>query len=174
MCDASRPEPVEQLREIYVRFGISAQYAQNVETLIIGVLKLAERARRPSVTESELADLDARMSHDTLGQLLKELRSKIAVDAGLEERLTTALVIRNRLIHHWFRLNAGNLLFEAGRHRCLADLQAIADHLSGTLEALHPIVDEYFRRIGWSREDVERGLEALMRLEVPGGPDFVV
>lgn len=174
MSETLQPEPVEQLREIYVRFGICAQYAQNIEILFIAVLKLAERARRPSITEPELADLDGQMSRDTFGRLLKKLRSKVALETGLEERLTKALSIRNRLIHHWFGLNAGNLLSEEGRYRCLADLQAMADHLSGTLKALHPIIDEYFRRIGWSREDVERGLETLMRLEVPGGPDFVV
>ena len=174
MRDASGHEPVEQLREIYVRFGISAQYAQNVETLIIGVLKLAERARRPNITEAELAALDGQLSTHTLGRLLKELRSKVLVDAGLEESLTKALSMRNRLIHCWFGFNVDNLLSEEGRYHCLTDLQAIAEHLSETLESLHPIVDEYFQRIGWSREDVQRRLNALMQLEVPGGPDFVV
>ena len=172
MQQASSRDPEDQLREIYTCFGISAQYAQNLETWVIAVLKLAARARNFDIANEELAELDEQLSTRTLGRLLRELRSQVTVDGPMEADLAKALAIRNLLIHRWFHLNASNLMSERGRLVCLTELRAMADHLSDAVGALRLLVEEYFRRIGWSAEDVDRGLAFVLRSELPEGPDF--
>lgn len=164
--------PKEQLREIYTHFGVCSQYGQNLETLVVGVLKLAARTARPNITTGELAELDSELSARTLGRLRQQLRQRVTVAADLDAKLGKALATRNHLVHHWFGVNAGNLMSAAGRSTCLVNLGATEDILAQALESLWPVVHEYFGKVGWSPEQVQQALSALMKAEVPDGPDF--
>lgn len=164
--------PKDQLRDIYTRFGVCSQYAQNLETLAVAVLKLVARAKRPDITTHELAELDAVLSAHTMGRLLRQLREKATVDRDLEARIDKALKVRNRLVQRWFGENATNFMSQTGRRTCLAELSKTEKLLAQALDSLWPVVHEYFSKVGWSPEDVERALSAIMQAEVPDGPDF--
>jgi len=166
--------PKEKLRDIYTRFGICSQLAQNLETLIVAVLKLVARSKKPDITTTELAELDAELSAHTMGYLLSELRQKATVDHELEALLNKALKVRNRLAHRWFGENATNLMSQPGRSTCLVELSQTKKFLNQALNSLLPVVHEYFNKIGWSFADVERALSVVMQAEVPDGPDFSV
>lgn len=164
--------PEEQLREVYTRLGVCSQYGQNLETLIVGVLKLTVRAKRPDITTGELGELDSELSTHTLGRLLQRLREGVVVPDDLGAKLRKALSTRNHLVHHWFGAHAANLMSQTGRNICIADLGASETILVGALESLWPVVHEYFGKVGWSANQVEQALAALMKAEVPDGPDF--
>ncbi len=164
--------PEEQLREIYTRFGVCSQYGQNLETLVVAVLKLAERATKPEISTEELLGLDAELCAHTMGRLLKDLRSRVVIKADLDANLAEALKVRNHLAHRWFGVNASNLMSQTGRRACLAALSATEDVLVKALDSLWSAIHEYFTKLGWSPDDVQRALSALMHAEVPDGPDF--
>jgi len=140
--------------------------------LIVGVLKLAAQTARPDITTGELAELDSELAAHTLGRLLQRLREGVTIPADLDAKLRKALATRNHLVHQWFAVNARNLMSAAGRSTCLADLGASEDILVQALESLWPVVHEYFAKVGWSPEQVQQALAALMKAEVPDGPDF--
>ena len=117
-------DPEDQLREIYMRFGVSAQYAQNLENLVALVLEWD----RPTRQRAAL-NLDPLFYRQTLGQLVKDLKARVPMSADLEKQLVDALGKRNYLIHRYFSENAHRLMTANGRAYCLSELASIAEHL---------------------------------------------
>ena len=102
---------------------------------------------------------------ETLGRLIRNLKSVASVPADLEGLLAKALKRRNFLTHHFFRERAEMFMSREGREKMIEDLksaQQLFDAADERLtqvatplrekyglsdERLQPFMDEYFKKI---------------------------
>jgi hypothetical protein len=137
-------EGMPERYELYAKFGITAEAAQLFET-DLGTLILALRGIENDwhvVPDGEAARsvLDG-IERSTLGKLLKLLGGYIKLEGGLEDKFSSALVARNRLMHGWFEGHNFKIQTEVGRAEMIDDLDNLhaelfnAWQLAGMLSA---------------------------------------
>jgi hypothetical protein len=90
--------PEEQTHQTLQRIGAALIGVQFVEHLIGICLDLVFKPP-PSLSAQDLENLGILERHETLGRLLRELRTEVEVDPELVEYLNEFLDQRNRLVH---------------------------------------------------------------------------
>src|SRR5258707_9358823 len=107
---AAMDDEGEQIKEVYARFGLAVYFAQVLEHGIVNALLIvslipSRRHLVPSIEEwaAEVDAFTGRHFEDTMGRLIKSLRSVTTLGVGLEVLLRDALGKRNWLVHDYFR-----------------------------------------------------------------------
>jgi hypothetical protein len=114
--------------ELYAKFGMTAESAQLFEVELGSLLLCARAIEQGWSVESDtgnarklLEDID----RSTLGHLLRNLEKCVTLDADLTDRFTSALNVRNRLVHHFYPLHNFKIQTGEGRDVMMADLEAM-------------------------------------------------
>ena len=98
-------ENMADRHELYAKYGIAAEAAQLLETEL-GTLLLCLRALDEGwhITPNGDAAREVldQIDRSTLGRLLHRLKQHIKIEGDLEERFSSALEARNRLMHGFF------------------------------------------------------------------------
>lgn len=161
----------EHVKTVYAQFGLALYLAQVLEHGLANALMFAEllprRAGKPVPRKEWEAEFDAfmdRQFEQTLGRLIRGLRSVTSVPTDLEGLLTDALNTRNFLTHHFFRERAEHFMSRDGREKMIQELEraqklfdAADERLTDVAkplrekyglsdEKLKPFEEEYFKR----------------------------
>lgn len=134
-------EGMADRHELYAKYGIAAEAAQLFETEL-GTLLLALRGLENDwhlVSDGAAArDVLDTIDRSTLGRVLNDLKRHITIEGDLEEGFSSALKVRNRLMHGFFERHNFKIQTKKGRREMVADL----DRLHGELFAAWRVADK--------------------------------
>lgn len=151
----------EGLKEVYVRYAIAANLAQQVEGNLQILMMVAIKADQGLDYENYRA-LEGVWSQKTLGALIKCVRQRFGPHSMLDPLLKEARTKRNHLVHHFFSVNAERLLDSRHYPKLLAELKSISDLMEEARLQLHLVLERAVIASGTTREAWERELEAAM------------
>lgn len=167
----SQDERDIETREVYAHAGLALYLAQCLEHEVINSLGLAEcirllRTNWPS-TESEIAEYQTHVDRawdeafqQTLGKLVSSLGgSGIQIPASLISDLHASLNARNRLVHRYFREQAGMWFTSEGRSSMAEELKAMQEQFSRTDRELHEATSKIRSSLGITEEAVRLAAE---------------
>jgi hypothetical protein len=162
-------ESMADRHELYAKYGIAAEAAQLFETEL-GTLLLALRGLENDwhvVPDGAAARkvLDS-IDRSTLGRVLNDLKRHIAIEGDLEQRFSSALKARNRLMHGFFERHNFKIQNEGGRKEMIADLDGLHGELFNAWRAagnLTTIISAVVRHAA------QNGPDARDAGHVPGG-----
>ncbi|MEP2829688.1 hypothetical protein [Parvibaculum sp.] len=139
--------------ELYAKFGITAEAAQLFETSLGTVLLAATGLGKswhtvpdPEAGRKVLQSIEK----NTLGQLLRKVRSVVDIDDETIAILESALHTRNRLMHGFYERHNFHIQTDEGRDQMLADLEAMHDELFTAwriVSALESVLLEHLVRL---------------------------
>ena len=115
------------LDDVYRKFGETSEAAQLLETELGNILFLAGAIEKNLIDQKDgiiASELYSKINRQTLGQLIKNLKSSEPVD-HLESLLGKALKERNRLMHSFYRQHNFRRNSESGRSKMIEDLENI-------------------------------------------------
>jgi hypothetical protein len=127
------------LDEVYRKFGETSEAAQLLETelgtmlLMIGCIE-ADLIENPDFERA--TEIYKQINKHTLGQMIKKLGSKTISISHLEELLTQALVVRNRLAHSFYLRHNLRRNSNEGRAIMMKDLESMHDKLLEAYKAV--------------------------------------
>ena len=127
------------LEDVYEKFGFAAEAAQLLETelgnklLIAGVVE-AGLLENPDPGLAN--DILSSINKQTLGQLLRSLKSSPDQLPELERMCMRALAERNRLFHSFYRQHNFRRNSDRGREQMIADLDSIHNALLDAYKAV--------------------------------------
>jgi hypothetical protein len=131
-------EGMADRRELYAKYGITAEAAQLFETelgtLLLGLRGLDEGWHIIPDGQAARRVLDE-IDRSTLGRLLQSLKRYIKIDSDLEEAFASALEARNRLMHGFFERHNFKIQTEVGRQIMNADLDRLHSELLAAWQA---------------------------------------
>jgi hypothetical protein len=96
----------EQAQDVYAHFGLAMYWAQVFEHGVVNLIAVYRRLHGLLITDREIDDTYEREFEKTLGGILHDLKSEIALPKDIEAKSQQALQIRNRLSHRYFREHA--------------------------------------------------------------------
>lgn len=159
----------EQVKEVYARFGLAFYHAQVLEHGIVNALVVLDLIPSRlhlahSRTEWEVAvdEFTERHFEQTMGRLLRNLRSVTVAPSDLEGLLRDALKKRNWLAHDFFRERASEFLTPNGREQMLTEVDECRSLFEAADAALEDIVAPLRRTAGITDEMIERALQDMM------------
>jgi hypothetical protein len=115
------------LDDVYRKFGKTTEAAQLLETELGNILFLAGAMEKNLIEQQDeiiATALYSKINRQTLGQLIKDLKSSESVE-HLEDLLSKALKERNRLVHSFYRRHNFRRNSEYGRAKMIEDLEQI-------------------------------------------------
>jgi hypothetical protein len=139
--------PVDQL-EVYTQFGITAEMAQTLEVDAgnVALACLAMFVKTEEITPEQTEwyrHLIDNLDRKNLGTLLRSVKTLVKFDNRILEIVDEALVVRNYLMHRFFRFHNFALFGVEGRKEMIRELSEIQDklcaahwHLNGLHDAL--------------------------------------
>ncbi|MFZ0478450.1 MAG: hypothetical protein WAL71_04820 [Terriglobales bacterium] len=156
----SDPEE-EQIREVYVWFGLASYNAQCLERAL--AMFLAGLGTSDRFTAWDYDDRLAGNFESTFGALVTTF-SKLAGPAEVQllGELEKAVEERNELIHRYFWNRAVQLVSTEGRSRMIGELQALAKRFDGLDSEISGLTHNLMERKGVSKEVVEAYLVSLL------------
>ena len=149
----------EHVKTVYAHFGLALYLAQVLEHGLANALMCAEllprRAGKPVPRKEWEAEFDAFMDQQfeqTLGRLIRGLRSATSVPADLEGLLTDALKTRNFLTHHFFRERAESFMSRDGREKMIREFELAQKLFEAADERLTEVAKPLREKYGLSDE----------------------
>ena len=144
----------EHVKDVYANYGLALYLAQVLEHGLANALMCAEllpsRAGKPVPRRQWEAEFDVFMDQQyeqTLGRLVRALKSATSIPTELEGALADALKTRNFLAHHFFRERAEAFMSWDGREAMIRELksaQGLFDIADGKLtEIVKPLREKY-------------------------------
>jgi len=143
------------VRDVYAHFGLAIYKANVLEHGLTNAMLYANMAAGglPRVTDFD-EFLTARFEK-TLGQLIKDLKNHVPVDATLEEILKTALTTRNWIAHHYFRERSETFMSDRGCRSMIAELESAQDLFERAEKALDAVSKPFAEKIGLTEDRLE-------------------
>jgi hypothetical protein len=90
---------------VYMFFGAAAYYAQFFEESLADFFVMYRKLVNRALLEHEVETLEATLHRQTMGTLLKHLRTQFTIeDTEIDDVLSLALKKRNYLLHNFFRV----------------------------------------------------------------------
>lgn len=156
----------EQIKEVYARFGLAVYFAQVLEHGIVNALLVASlipsrRHLAPSIQDwaAEVDSFTGRHFEDTMGRLIKSLRSVTTLSVDLEDLLRVALSKRNWLVHDYFRERAEEFISNTGRQVMLKEIEECSELFQAADDSLDSIVRPLRSSQGITDEWIEREMK---------------
>lgn len=127
------------LNEVYRKFGETSEAAQLLETELGNILLLQdciEAGLIESPDSEKATEIYRQINKHTLGRLIKKLGLSITSSAQLQELLSQALTVRNRLAHSFYLRHNLRRNSDAGRTIMIQDLESMHDKLLEAYKAV--------------------------------------
>jgi len=160
----------EHVKTVYAHFGLALYWAQVLEHGLANALVCAEllprRAGRPIPKREWEEEFDAFMDlkfEQTLGRLIRGLKSATTVPTELEGLLTEALKTRNFLAHNFFRERAETFMAREGRDDMIQELERAQKLFSSADDKLTEVVKPLREKYGLTDERMKPLEEAYLK-----------
>ena len=120
-----------RVREVYARFGLAVYHAQCFEhglanlNLTAHLVMANEVVQNREQWEALVDEVLDRSFEKTLGNLIRELKKVINIDAGAMASISEAKAIRDELCHRFFREHSEDFMTPAGQDRMLLKLEKL-------------------------------------------------
>ena len=150
----------ESLETIYRRVALALNYAQMVETNLVTVLAVCQKAV-DNLDPVEYFQLSELWSKKTMGQLVAQVRPLLGSLPNLQDRLDQAREKRNYIVHRYFQENAERLMLESHHEALLDELSEIVGHLKATTEELQGILQRVLLASGMTQDEYHRALVTI-------------
>src|SRR5580700_11529134 len=135
-----RGATMPSLDDVYRKFGETAEAVQLLETDLGTLLLIARAVDKDLIQKPDSACAEKvlqKINRQTLGQLVKNLKSRDQGFDDLEEVLWRALEERNRLQHSFYRHHNYRRNSDEGRALMLEDLEVIHDAVLKAYKAVN-------------------------------------
>ena len=156
------PADGEHVREVYARFGLAIYRAQVLEHGLVNALTLLDlipsRRHLARSREDWGAEVDGFMDRnfeDTMGKLMRSLRSVTRVPTNVDGLLKEALQKRNWLAHSFFRERATEFMSYKGREQMLREVDESGELFGRADQVLEAIVKPMRLKAGITDEMLE-------------------
>ena len=164
----------EDLKDLYMEFGQSAEMAQIMEVEAGNLaLAFAGLAFDPATITGDERRIFQAVINDvnrrTFGNLLKQIRKIGDISEGIESSVTEALEKRNYLIHKFFRTHNLAIHSQEGREAMRAELREIFEVLSRAhtiLSGMTHTLNEIFDCPNISEEEARKFIKKGKRLGI--------
>jgi hypothetical protein len=152
-------------RQVYAKFGLAIYCCQCLESQLVNYLALLRRIKtgRP-MTGDEIDALFDRLFGGTFGRNLKEVRDLLGDQWAMAEELTSALNLRNQLVHHWMRDRALAQGTSRKRRAMVGELDEVIEQLETIDAKLTETTRRLQDRAGIPRSLIDREYEELRRI----------
>ena len=126
---ADLPDDGSRQQEVYARFGLAVYFAQVFEHGLVNVLVLSDRLAGRIVDEAAWDERFDRLFTKTASDLLRRLRATGLLSPDDATLCHDAILARNRLVHHFFRVHTEDFMTTSGQQRMVDDADSIRDLL---------------------------------------------
>lgn len=156
------PEPKDAgHKEVYAFFGFCSYYAQVLEQ---GVVNLAVGLHGRGLTDLTGPAVTAafdQADRRTLGQLLRDVRSRVQIHHETEAGLNQALRDRNFLFHRFFVRRDVDFGSNSGRQEMIDELRAMTRRFQDADRRVSAIWIPLWEALGFTRELMEAEVEKI-------------
>ena len=154
---------VEQIKEVFARFGQAIFQAQGLERQLAILLATKYGPGPHGITRTLFDRILERHFLKTLGRLVKDIGTVARLSKEEEVRLQEALTKRNWLAHEYFWERAIDFLSESGRASMIEELQDAADLFEDLDKLFTNRTIEWGKEFGITRQALDKTLERLMK-----------
>ena len=169
-------EKSDHIREVYAHFGLAVYLAQVLEHGLVNAmvyLDLFPSNGRKVRTPAEWAErVDSFMDghfENTLGRMVKNLRTVTQVPDDLENLLSQSLKKRNWLVHEYFRVKAADFMSASGRDLMIAELEQAQGLFAAADRRLEAVVKPIREKYGHTDELLALELERMKEEAIRDG-----
>jgi hypothetical protein len=139
------PEPESNdAKEVYAFFGLAAYQAQVLEQGLIALVLFIKRIQNPNMEVRNIDKIELNLDKRTFGRIIKSANQYREFPCELDSELRIALLKRNYLMHHYFKIHDKDFMCDKGRKKMIKELRKIIKvftHIDRRLE-------EYILSIG--------------------------
>lgn len=152
----------EHIKEVYAKFGLAIYYAQVLEHQIVNTL-LAIIAKNGEIHSSQEIDIffEKNFAH-TMGTLIKALTNKKILSEQAIEELRKAKIIRDNLVHNYFKDNIELMVAQRGREKMIDEFDRAVTIFTRVDNILTVFADEIFSNLGITRQKQEEIYKEMM------------
>ena len=154
---------VEQIREVYARFGLAMYQANCLERQVAILLAAHYIGELPRISEEEISTILENLFSKTFGQLVNEITTVAQLSEEEQTGLRHALEKRNKLAHRYFWERAVELLSDAGRSAMIEELDGDAHFMDTLDDLLTKRTMEWYEKFGITEDMVDEQLERLVK-----------
>ena len=159
--DLPTPESSEP-KEVYAFFGLAAYWAQVLEREVINFTVAVHMEKKSRLSRDIVEDLWRNFGAKTFGAVLHAARRITSIPDDVDSLLTTALTMRNHLIHSFFWDRAEWFLSNAGRSRMMVDLQDHMKVFKLANDQLEPLTLRLVTQFGVSQDMIDRHFQEML------------
>jgi hypothetical protein len=146
-------------KEVYAFFGLAMYNANLVEASLINLAVALNLNKTKVITQDVFEATFGEMEAKTLGQLLKATRKLAAIPSELEPVLEETLNKRNFLTHSFFRVNAEEIIHEAGKRAMIEELRSMIGLFIRADALLTPVYMSLWEKYGLTEEFIQSELK---------------
>lgn len=150
------------VRDTYAHYGLAMYQAQVLEHGIVNAMVYARLPDRHRITRGEIDAFMGRQFERTLGALLRELEKYVPACPALAADLASALRMRNRLAHEYFRERALTFMTNEGCLTMIQELQGCQAVFSDVARRLNDLVRPIGERFGVTDDAVAAECETMI------------
>ena len=142
-------------KEVFAWFGSAAYAAQCFEVELCILILLTHRLRTPQLTPEQLGEIDIKLSKNTLGGLLSELKKHLIIHPDFKTMLDGYLSKRNYLMHQFFFHHGGDLLSRKGCEKMIEELKNLYSSLKEADEIAQTMSRNVRKHLGISEANIQ-------------------
>lgn len=154
--DLQMTTKASNLAELYAMYGQAAYLAQCFEGDLTAILLALKGLNDATPSLEELERFDARNIRKTLGALLNDLHGNVSLDSDVAELFADALAHRNRLVHHFYREHATDMLSDAGRDMMITEIRQMTETFTAAVATAKSFSDALGKALGITEELLDK------------------
>jgi hypothetical protein len=145
------------IRETYAHFGRAVHGAQLLEDAIVtsAVFLQIWRGRDTKINANFVEDMYEAGFDKTLGKMIEMLKGITYLPSEVENKLKNACVMRNFLVHGYFRSHAVDFVKPEGRDRMIAELDMYHDVFEEVRQDIDRLGAPILKRLGLTQERID-------------------
>jgi hypothetical protein len=152
----------EQIRNVYVQFGLAVYLTQCVERSLSMLLVTKYGPGVGQTTRGQFDKSLGSLHKKTFGALVQEFKKQVQDPPAFASDLDLALEKRNWLAHRYFWERAGHLMSEQGRGTMLLELEGAVEMLNALDEKIKSVALDWWDEAGLDYAVVEREAAKLV------------
>jgi hypothetical protein len=148
----------EEVKEVYAHFGLAIYSAQCLEHGLVNAFIYLDLipSKMPishsKAWEDSVDSFTSKHFEHTLGRMIKDLKKVTDVPLDLSDKLSKALIMRNWLVHDYFREHAKEFLFSSCRKNMIKELKDVTHLINEADKQLSITLDPILKKYGITEE----------------------
>jgi hypothetical protein len=156
------PEPENyDVKEVYSFYGLAAYCGQVLEKGLVNLV-VALHTEGVTITREQFDSIFATYDSRTLGQLLRNAHTRVAISSEIDQLLSDALSKRNWLVHNYFAERAAAFMTDEGCKDMIEELRELIALFQRADDEIKPIYRSLLERRGVTDEYLEQEGKAMI------------